>query len=154
MISLLLDTNVLVYAHDEASPYHGDSVLLVELALAGAVRGVVAEQNLLELYRVLTDGRAMRGKPLTPEDAAGLVRRTYLSGRIHVALPPADIVDRTLTLARNCGATSLRVFDMRLSAQALASRVDMLVTCDTGDLRGVQGLVVVTPAEAVAYLCR
>src|SRR3990167_6028037 len=52
---LLIDTNVLVYAHNQDSPFHKQSLSLVKAAIAGEFRGVLAEQNLVEFYSIVTD---------------------------------------------------------------------------------------------------
>lgn len=67
---LLFDTNMLVYAHDELSPLHEPSAALLDLAIEREVSGFLAEQNLMELYRIVTSAVAMRGRPLSSLEAA------------------------------------------------------------------------------------
>ena len=74
VIRVFFDTNILVYAHDESSLFHAESATLLNLALEEKeVRGVIAEQNLVELYKIITNASAMRGKPITPTDAKNLI---------------------------------------------------------------------------------
>jgi predicted nucleic acid-binding protein len=54
-IRIFLDTNVLVYAHDTLSKYHTDSADLLAMIFEDTVLRVLAEQNLIELYRILTN---------------------------------------------------------------------------------------------------
>ncbi len=49
-IRVLFDTNILVYAHDESSIYHLDSADLLTLAIENKIQGVLAEQNIVELF--------------------------------------------------------------------------------------------------------
>ena len=77
---IFFDTNVLVYAHDESASYHAASALLLKMALENQIQGVIAEQNIIELYRILTLPAAMKGTPLTPGQTQDLIRGTYLSG--------------------------------------------------------------------------
>ncbi|MDA8214527.1 MAG: hypothetical protein M0Z64_04515 [Nitrospiraceae bacterium] len=42
-ISVFFDTNVLVYAHDELSPFHEKSALLLDLALGKEISGIISE---------------------------------------------------------------------------------------------------------------
>lgn len=53
----LLDTNILVYANNEDSPFHIPCKALVEKAINGQFRVAIAIQNLIELYAVITDKR-------------------------------------------------------------------------------------------------
>jgi predicted nucleic acid-binding protein len=54
-IKVFFDTNILVYAHDELATYHNDSAELLKLAIENQIQGVLAEQNIIELYRILTN---------------------------------------------------------------------------------------------------
>ncbi len=73
---IFFDTNVLVYAHDRFSTYHTESALLLKLVFSRQVKGIIAEQNIIELYRVLTNAAAMKQKPLTPLQATDLISKT------------------------------------------------------------------------------
>lgn len=95
---IFFDTNVLVYAHDTSSVYHQDSALLLTKALAGKVKGVVAEQNIIELYRILTNSVAM-SNPLTSPQAKYLLETTYLSGIFEIIYPTRATIDKVLQLA-------------------------------------------------------
>ena len=73
-VSVFFDTNVLVYAHDELSPFHEESALLLDLSLKKEISGIISEQNIMELYRVLTNASAMSGNPLYPSEAKALIK--------------------------------------------------------------------------------
>jgi predicted nucleic acid-binding protein len=60
---IFFDTNVLIYAHDRASTFHTESASLLKLVFSRKIKGIIAEQNIIELYRVLTNSVAMKGKP-------------------------------------------------------------------------------------------
>jgi predicted nucleic acid-binding protein len=78
-IRVLFDTNILVYAHDESATYHTDSAELLKLAIENQIQGILAEQNIIELYRILTNSVAMKGTPLTPLQTNNLINSIYLS---------------------------------------------------------------------------
>jgi predicted nucleic acid-binding protein len=86
-VSVFFDTNVLVYAHDELSSFHKNSALLLDLALRKEITAIISEQNIIELYRILTNPSAMREKPLSPSEAKSLIEETYLSGNLRVVYP-------------------------------------------------------------------
>jgi predicted nucleic acid-binding protein len=78
LIKVLFDTNVLTYAHDEFFDFHIPSASLVEMVFQGKIQGIVTEQNMMELYRLLTNQTVMRGKALQPAKAKELISDTYL----------------------------------------------------------------------------
>jgi predicted nucleic acid-binding protein len=54
-VKIFFDTNVLVYAHDRSSAFHTESASLLKLVFSRQIKGIIAEQNIIELYRVLTN---------------------------------------------------------------------------------------------------
>ncbi|MEW6235730.1 MAG: PIN domain-containing protein [Candidatus Omnitrophota bacterium] len=149
-VKIFFDTNVLVYAHDEKSPFHEESADLLSCVFTGSVTGVVSEQNLLELYRVLTHPAAMSHLPFEPEQAASLIRRVYLEDAFEVVYTNRSVLQRCLELIVQHHVVTAKVFDMRLAAQVLESRVDYLATYNIGDFKGIQGIDSKTPKEILA----
>lgn len=96
---IFLDTNVLVYAHDQSSQYHVDSADLLSLIFADKVQGIIAEQNLIELYRILTNPIAMRNASLFPVQVQLLIQNTYLTGKFQILYPTEATIRTTLELA-------------------------------------------------------
>jgi predicted nucleic acid-binding protein len=80
LIKVLFDTNVLAYAHDEFFDLHIPSASLIQMAFQGKIQGIITEQNMMELYRLLTNQTVMKGKPLQPNEAKDLISETYLNG--------------------------------------------------------------------------
>ncbi|HAM49694.1 MAG TPA: hypothetical protein DCP92_02985 [Nitrospiraceae bacterium] len=148
-VSVFFDTNVLVYAHDELSPFHEESALLLDLSLKKEISGIISEQNVIELYRVLTNVSAMSGKPLSPSEAKALIEGTYLSGDLKVIYPSKDTMRKTLEIASQRKLTSARIFDVRLYVQALQNRPTYFVTYNTEDFKNLGDVPVKTPGEIV-----
>jgi predicted nucleic acid-binding protein len=148
-VSVFFDTNVLVYAHDELSPFHEKSALVLDLALTKEIYGVISEQNIMELYRVLTNALAMSGKPLSPHEAKTLIQKTYLSGEFRIIYPSKDTLIRTLDIVSHMKLTSSRIFDVRLYVQALKSKPNYFLTYNIGDFKNLGDLPVKTPDEIV-----
>ena len=148
-ISVFFDTNVLVYAHDELSAFHEKSALLLDLALGKEVSGIISEQNIMELYRILTNTTAMRGKPLSPLEAKTLIDDTYLSGNLKVAYPTKDILKKTIEIAAQKKVSSARVFDVRLYVLAQQHKPTYLVTYNIDDFKNLGDLIIKTPDEII-----
>jgi hypothetical protein len=62
----------LVYAHDASSQHHIVSANLLTAAISGQFQAVLAEKNLLKLYRILTNPVAMKNKPMSAIQAKRL----------------------------------------------------------------------------------
>lgn len=148
-VSVFFDTNVLVYAHDELSPFHDKSALLLDLAIKKDIIGIISEQNIMELYRILTNAAAMSGKPLSPSEAKALLEGTYLSGDFKVIYPSKDTMEKTLDLVSLKKLSSARIFDVRLYVQALQHRPTYFLTYNTGDFKNLGNLPIKTPDEIV-----
>jgi predicted nucleic acid-binding protein len=152
LIRIFFDTNVLVYAHDRASSYHANSISLITKVFEGNMHGIVAEQNIIELYRILTNPVAMRKKPLKPEQAQELLTGTYLSGVFEIVYPTNSTIHQTLGLAVTRNITSAKIFDLRIAALVLAIGVDHLATYNLSDYQNIEGLRATTPQQLLAVL--
>ena len=149
---IFFDTNVLVYAHDKDSSFHADSASLLQLAFSGEVRGIIAEQNIIELYRVLTNPVAMRKKPLTSLQAANLISQTYRSGIFEIVYPNGFTTDKVLQLAIDGNVTSAKIFDTRLAAMILHTDIDYFATYNVRHFQEIEGLNPLPPEQILANL--
>ncbi len=126
-VSVFFDANVLVYAHDELSPFHKKSALLLDLSIRKEITGIIAEQNIMELYRILTNSSAMSGRHLSPSEAKSLLEETYLSGNLKVIYPSKETMKKTIELASQRKLSSARIFDVRLYVLALQQRPTYII---------------------------
>lgn len=151
-IRVFFDTNVLVYAHDQSSVYHSDAASLLEAAFQQSVQGIVAEQNIVELYRVLTNPVAMTDSPLTPSQASALITETYLSGNFEILFPTTSSIATTLELAVARTITSAKIFDLQLAALASEAAIDYFATYNIRDFRGISALPTMRPQDILAVI--
>ncbi len=70
---MIVDANILLYAVDEASRFHGPARTWLEDALNGDRRVGLPWSSLWAFARITTHPRAL-ARPLTPEDASSFVR--------------------------------------------------------------------------------
>jgi predicted nucleic acid-binding protein len=148
-VSVFFDTNVLVYAHDELSAFHENSALLLDLAIKKEIAGIISEQNLMELYRILTNASAMRGRPLSPSEAKSLIEETYLSGNLKIVYPSRETMKKTLEIASQKKLSSARIFDIKLYIQAVQSKSSYFVTYNIEDFKNLGGLIIKSPDEII-----
>ncbi|MDF5732872.1 MAG: hypothetical protein PUP92_33980 [Rhizonema sp. PD38] len=151
-IKIFFDTNVLVYAHDETASYHLESALLLKMAVEKQIQGVIAEQNIIELYRILTNSAAMRGNVLTSSQTRILIAETYLTGTFEIIDPSQTTTERTLHLAVSRSVISARIFDIRLAALIECANIDYFATYNIKDFQNISALNPLTPAPILAEL--
>ncbi|MBM4307604.1 MAG: PIN domain-containing protein [Deltaproteobacteria bacterium] len=95
----LLDTNVLVYAADETSPFHATAKAIRERGLKGEISICVCPQVLIEFFAVVTDSKRV-SNPRTQEEAQLEIEKYTRSGNISKIYPGPNIVERILDLLK------------------------------------------------------
>lgn len=123
----LFDTNILVYAMNEDAEQHEAAMNLRDRALAGKIAARLAPQVLFEYVAVTTRGRVMT-TPLSASDALEDVEEFVAA--FPIIHPPADIISRTLALARPLGITGVAIHDIHLVATMLANGITRIYTFD------------------------
>ena len=149
---IFFDTNVLVYAHDRSSTFHTDSASLLKLVFSRQIEGIIAEQNIIELYRVLTNSVAMKGKSLTPLQTTDLIAKTYRSGIFNIVYPDSSTIDKVMELAKRENIVSAKIFDTRLAALISGTDTDYFATYNVKHFKEIEGLNPLTPPEILAAL--
>lgn len=142
--SILLDTNILVYASNADAPHHAQAVALRERARRGEFRACISLQNLSEFYAVITDPRRVTN-PDSPEIATAKVRE-YLEARFIRKLwitPP--VLRRMIALAEKYGVTRQNVFDTLLVATMIENEVYKIYTANDDDFNTYEEIVAVSP---------
>lgn len=149
---IFFDTNVLIYAHDLSSTFHTDSASLLKLVFSRQIKGIIAEQNIIELYRVLTNSVAMKGKSLTPLQAKDLIAKTYRNGIFDIVYPDVSTIDKVMELAISENIVSAKIFDTRLAALILGTDTDYFATYNVKHFKEIEGLNPVTPSQILTAL--
>lgn len=128
---LLFDTNILVYAHNQDSPFHNKSLSLVNRAVTGEIKGILTQQNLLEFYSIITDKRRIT-KPLSVVKAQELVE-DYLKLPFDVIAPSKETIKILSLLCRKNKIKNGQVFDAYIVATMLSHRIKNIVTANIKD---------------------
>ncbi len=68
----LLDTNILVYAADETSPFHQDAKALREKGMKGEMSLCICPQVLSEYFAIITDPKRVN-EPRTQKEAVPIL---------------------------------------------------------------------------------
>ena len=88
-----IDSNILIYAHNSASPYYNEAKRLIHMVVEKDLLGV-SEISLREFYAVITYGRKV-DKPLTPENASILLKTYFQSKRVVVCQLTTEAWEKT-----------------------------------------------------------
>lgn len=141
---LLVDTNVLLEATDEARGHHGEARRLVESHPALAL----AAQVIREYLAVATRPVSANGLGLSTRDALENVREF----RRGIRLLPEEraILPTFLALVERTSCAGKRIHDAHLVATARVHRVEGIVSLNAADLTTLaDALPVFTPQEAL-----
>jgi len=149
--SALLDTNVLVYALDQESPFHSAArtLLLRAADTAWQERLCVTPQVLAEFFAVVTNPRRVRS-PRSPEEALRALEQFIALPNLTVLAVPVDVVSRWVPLVRAHRLGASRVFDAQLAATIVANGVRRIYTFDRAHFECFAELEVITPQQAIA----
>lgn len=140
----LLDSTILVFAYSTGHSHQTESQRLIELAVGPDSHYVVAHQNLLEWYSVVTSVKRSPN-PLLPEQAGEVLRRLAHS---KLKIIWANEATLALFLQLSSVQPSVRgkdIYDRYLAATALSNGVTTIVTENTKDFLAVPGLSVINP---------
>lgn len=140
----LIDTNVLLYAYDESSPYHSESWQLVERGRKSGTPLCLTPQVLSEFYSLITNPRRTTNF-YTSEEALTEVEKFYYSRNIPFIYFTADAKDRFLILLRRYKVTRQNVFDLQLVATMLANNITRVYTFDRSDFLQFSEIEVLSP---------
>jgi predicted nucleic acid-binding protein len=142
----LLDTNVLVYAHDSTSTYQRSAAELVRKALSGQFEAVLSIQNIGELYSVLTSRKRVK-KPLVPREARNICKLYLDAAEISKLNPDEKALVRALELASEENIVGGDFFDCLLAATMESAGIKKIYTENISDFEKFGFLEVVSPFE-------
>lgn len=135
-MSVLVDTNVLVYAHDGAAPEKRDRAIGVLRRLeAGA--GRLTPQVLAEYFDVITRKFATRVSPALAAERLERLVRTF------PVLDTSAAV--SLTAARGAARYGMHIYDAQIWASALLNDIPVVLSEDFSDGAEIEGVRFVDP---------
>jgi len=133
-----VDTNILIYVLDRESDFH-QSALRVLISLSESKMGVVCWQNLTEFYAIVTDKKRIK-TPLTPQIATRELNTLLNKFSLEIIGPNSRTKELWFDLLKIKDIKGQIVHDIFLAATLLSNGVKTLVTENTGDFKGVEGL--------------
>ncbi len=143
---ILLDTNILVYAADEISPFYRQCRKFRERGQSGELSLCVAPQMLFEFYAVVTDPRRV-AKALDPQEAWQEVESYLNDTTIRKIYPGMDIAQNVLTFLKRYRAGRQEVFDLVIVATMLSNSVQKICTYNQSHFSRYQEIQPLLPDE-------
>lgn len=133
----LLDTNILVYAYNQASPFHKKAKEIVLEAVEGKIEGVLAQQNLIEFCSVFTNQYHI------PPDS---IKKDLLdiTSDFTIINPLPQTMFVFIDLLENY-KLNLQVFDLYLAATMLDNDIHNIITLNYKDFAGIENISVINP---------
>ena len=143
-----IDTNLLVYAHNEDSEFHQQAVQFIERVFNeydadGRLTVCLSTQALTEFMNVMT--RQTLRRPLSLQEAADLVQG-YLDTGVLVLSHKKTQMQTFLTILRQV-TTRKKMFDVVLAATLKDHGVAGLYTVNTADFEEFEWLAVINPLK-------
>jgi len=140
----LLDTNILVYAADEASPFHQATLDLRERGLRKEIPLCICPQVLNEFFAIVTDPKRV-SSPRTKGEALTEMRKYFDSKNIFKIYPAPDIIERMMDLLERYDITKQEIFDLQLVATMISNNVKRVYTYNEEDFSKFKEIEVLTP---------
>ncbi len=144
----LLDTDVLIYAADENSPFHEAAVALREKALNGELSLCITPQVLTEFYAYVTNPDHF-DTPLTQEEAALEVEKYICSKKILAIHPQANTVMILSEFLKHYKVVREEIYDLQIVATMLSNGVKRIYTYNADEFRKYESIEVLSPDEAL-----
>jgi predicted nucleic acid-binding protein len=144
--STFVDTNVLVYATQQDSPWHSDALAALDRSKRASQQLVISPQIIREYLVVITRG----GGPLAPLRLALAVRNIELiRGQFLVLDENSAVVSALLSLVQRFPVGGKQIHDANIVATMQAYGVPRLLTNNVDDFSRFDDLVSVVSLASV-----
>jgi toxin-antitoxin system PIN domain toxin len=143
---VLIDTNVLVYAHNADAPQHLVARALRDSALSGGVRACLTHQILLEFYAIITNPRRVM-RPVAASAAREEVRRYLAHSAFRMLYPTEETGAWLIRLLLRVQTRGAKIFDLYAAATMLTHGVTAIATFNVEDFVRIPGIAVYDPGE-------
>ena len=141
---ILIDTNILVFAHNKKSPHYLKANQLLKDAVMLKFNGCVTHQNLLEFFSVITNPKRVE-KPLEITKSISLVETYLNSTKITKIYPTKNTLSRTIQLSKKLELSKAEIFDCYIASTMLENNVLDIYTEDVTHFEKYPGIKVTSP---------
>jgi len=142
---ILLDTNILVYAHRARAKEHSAAKRILVFAIDDPRGCGIAVATVTEFFAVVTDGRNP-DRPSTPKEAAAFIASLENGGGVRIWTSGQHFLARLLQLAHELGVHGARIFDLQIALIGTENGATEIWTRDARFVK-VPGLRIVDPFD-------
>jgi len=141
MNKALIDSNILIYAHDTSSSYHTKALHCIkkQIQLSTAVFSI---QNYLESYRIWTQKIL---KPISSKFAWGIIDFYLDHPDVQSIFSTAEVFNEARKLSIQHNKVGVHIFDVQLVAMMNVFGISTLYTANTKDFEEFDEINVVNP---------
>ena len=126
---IAIDTNIMVYAHCENSPFHKKALLKLKALSEGSELWAVPVFFFVEFVRVVTHPKLLN-PPTSIEAALTVINQIKTSPSLRVLYPQARFCELFEDLCRNARVRGNLAFDAQIVAVMIENGVDTLLSED------------------------
>lgn len=141
---ILLDTNILVHAHNKSSPHQKRAGDIIADAMAGKITVCLTSQVIYEFFAVITDPKRVES-PMNADEAVEVCMDFWECREIEKISPTSHSLMDVLRLAREIKLVKGKIFDCVMAITAKGNGVDCIYTENVSDFRKYRFLNVVNP---------
>lgn len=139
----VFDSNILVYSQDSKSPFYQKANRLFSQILSGDIKPVVAQQNIIETERVLTQVYKQ-----DPAEIVRLLEDIIFNFHIIVITPLSTTYERYHSLLLKADRPN-DLFDFYLAATMLDNEIDRILTVNDKDFSQIKEIEAINPLTSV-----
>ena len=147
MNSILLDTNVVLRLADMSTPEYKLVLQAIDHLSRRRVIPVLAPQVLIEFWVVATRPIEVNGFGWCPSVVSNAIER--LRQRFRLLSENPELLDRWLEIVTVFNLRGKRAHDARLAAIALLNDVSQILTLNTRDFSGIDGITAIHPVDVI-----
>lgn len=149
--SILIDTNILVYALNKSSLYYTESKQLIDGIYRESFKACLTSQILYELFAVITDSKKFPFA-LTPVAAFSLIDNNYLNDKFPIVQPKESTWRKVFDLAQQHQISAQNIFDIVLVATMIDNDVFRVLTYDLTNFQKFSFLEVIHPHDIISRI--
>lgn len=138
----ILDTNILIHAHNIDSQYHQKASEIQEKALKGEIKVVIAQQNLLEFFAIVTDKKRIQ-RPIKKNEALEEIEKYIKS--FEIIYPKENTLDLVIKEVKKLEIRRGEIFDAYMIMTMRSNSIEAIFTEDEEHFKKYKDIEVINP---------
>jgi uncharacterized protein len=139
---ILLDTNLLVFAHHKGSPYHSKASYILLAALQGDLKAHISSQNLFEFFSVMTAPGRINPAP-NVNDVSRICSDLLLSQNIRKIYAHEGATKETIEMVSKRKLKGPKIFDCMLAVTSHQNKIDRIWTDNISDMKHFEDFIAI-----------